>query len=98
MDKGISIIDTGYYVPENVLTNDDLSKIVDTSDEWIYPRTGIKKRHICKDETLIDMAYKASLKALNNINKEDIGIIIVGLSMHYPWHVHYFIQVISVMP
>lgn len=43
MDKGISIIDTGYYVPENVLTNDDLSKIVDTSDEWIYPRTGIKK-------------------------------------------------------
>ena len=72
MDKGISIIDTGYYVPENVLTNDDLSKIVDTSDEWIYPRTGIKKRHICKDETLIDMAYKASLKALNNINKEDI--------------------------
>ena len=56
MDKGISIIDTGYYVPENVLTNNDLSKIVDTSDEWIYPRTGIKKRHICKDETLIDMA------------------------------------------
>ncbi len=42
------------------------------------PRTGIKKRHICKDETLIDMAYKASLKALNNINKEDIGIIIVA--------------------
>ena len=39
MDKGISIIDTGYYVPENVLTNDDLSKLVDTSDEWIYPRT-----------------------------------------------------------
>ena len=56
MDKGISVIDTGYYVPENVLTNDDLSKIVDTSDEWIYPRTGIKKRHMCKDETLIDMA------------------------------------------
>ncbi len=37
MDKGIYVIDTGYYVPENVLTNDDLSKIVDTSDEWIYP-------------------------------------------------------------
>lgn len=37
MDKGISVIDARYYVPENVLTNDDLSKIVDTSDEWIYP-------------------------------------------------------------
>ena len=37
-----------------------------------------QERHICKDETLIDMAYKASLKALNNINKEDIGIIIVA--------------------
>ena len=85
MDKGISVIDTGYYVPENVLTNDDLSKIVDTSDEWIYPRTGIKKRHICKDETLIDMAYKASLKALNNINKEDIGIIIVA-TMSSPYN------------
>ena len=85
MDKGISIINTGYYVPENVLTNDDLSKIVDTSDEWIYPRTGIKKRHICKDETLIDVAYKASLKALNNINKEDIGIIIVA-TMSSPYN------------
>lgn len=85
MDKGISVIDTGYYVPGNVLTNDDLSKIVDTSDEWIYPRTGIKKRHICKDETLIDMAYKASLKALNNINKEDIGIIIVA-TMSSPYN------------
>ena len=85
MDKGISIIDTGYYVPENVQTNDDLSKIVDKSDEWIYPRTGNKKRHICKDETLIDMAYKASLKALNNINKEDIGIIIVA-TMSSPYN------------
>ena len=43
------IIGLGHYVPENVVTNDDLSKLMDTSDEWISTRTGIKKRHVVGD-------------------------------------------------
>ena len=45
-----SIIGTGKAVPEYVLTNDELSTMVETNDEWISSRTGIKRRHICKDE------------------------------------------------
>ena len=44
--SGIDILGTGCYAPSHTLSNDDLSTMVDTSDEWIYPRTGIKKRHI----------------------------------------------------
>ena len=43
--KGIHILATGHYAPKKIVTNDDLSKIVDTSDEWIYTRTGMKERH-----------------------------------------------------
>ena len=50
--RSVSIVGTGSYVPEKVLTNDDLSRMVDTSDEWITTRTGIKERRIAaKDET-----------------------------------------------
>ncbi|PYJ47579.1 MAG: 3-oxoacyl-ACP synthase, partial [Verrucomicrobia bacterium] len=60
-----SIIGTGSYVPEKILTNDDLSQIVDTSDEWIITRTGIKERRIAaKGEDTSDMATKAALKAI----------------------------------
>lgn len=60
------ITGTGSYFPEKVLTNDDLSKIVDTSDEWITARTGIKQRHISsKDEANSDMIYKAALNAID---------------------------------
>lgn len=83
--QGIKVINTGYYVPEEILTNDDLSKIVETSDEWIYPRTGIKRRHICKKEDVLDLAYKASLKAIEGIHKNDIGVIIVA-SMSSPYN------------
>ena len=59
------IIGTGSYLPEKVLTNRDLESIVDTSDEWITERTGIKRRHIAADgETASDMGLKASLAAL----------------------------------
>ncbi|HEX2083142.1 MAG TPA: 3-oxoacyl-ACP synthase, partial [Xanthomonadaceae bacterium] len=59
------IAGTGSYLPEKVLTNDDLSKIVDTSDEWIAARTGIRQRHIAAEgETTGDMAYHASVRAL----------------------------------
>ena len=76
--QGIKIINTGYQVPKHQLTNDDLSQMVDTNDEWIYSRTGIKKRHICQQETLIDLAYQASLKAIEGIDREQIGIVIVA--------------------
>jgi 3-oxoacyl-[acyl-carrier-protein] synthase-3 len=70
----------GSYVPKKVLTNEDLEKMVDTSDEWITKRTGIKTRYIAEDETTSDLAYKAALNALDraNLKKEDIDLIIVA--------------------
>jgi len=75
------IISTGSYLPKKILTNDDLSKIVETSDEWITERTGIKRRHIVAEgEMTSDLAYNASIKAIKKvgINKDDIGMIIVA--------------------
>ena len=57
---------TGSYLPEHVMTNEDLTELVDTSDEWIVSRTGIKTRRISAGETTSDLAYKAALKALEN--------------------------------
>src|SRR5919197_3829729 len=79
--RTVSIIGTGSYVPEKVLTNDDLSRIVDTSDEWITTRTGIKEPRItAKDEQTIDMATKAALKAMEQakISPKDINLILVA--------------------
>ena len=57
----------GSYLPEKVLTNEDLSKLVDTSDEWIQSRTGIRERHIAAEgETAGDLGYQAALRALSN--------------------------------
>lgn len=74
------IIGTGYYVPNNIVTNDDLSKIMDTSDEWIQERTGIKeRRHAIKGEdNTTSMGVKAALKAMENANvkPEDIDFLI----------------------
>jgi len=74
------ILGTGSYVPEKVLTNEDLKAFVDTNDEWIYTRTGIKERHIVESESTLDLAYQASLKAIEDakIHKEDIDLIIVA--------------------
>ncbi len=71
----------GYYLPEKVLTNQDLEKMVDTSDEWIRQRTGIELRHIAgEDELPSDMALKASLQALeqSQIKPEDLDFILVA--------------------
>src|SRR3954453_22243778 len=79
--RSVSIVGTGSYVPDRVLTNDDLSKIVDTTDEWITTRTGIKERRIAaKDELTSDMATKATLKALEQakISPEQIDLILVA--------------------
>jgi 3-oxoacyl-[acyl-carrier-protein] synthase-3 len=75
------IIGTGSYLPERVLTNADLEKMVDTSDEWIRSRTGIEKRHIAaEDETTCDLAEQAALNAIAASGKkpEDIDLIIVA--------------------
>jgi len=69
----------GAYVPEKILTNQDLEKMVDTSDEWIVKRTGIKERHIAaKDESTSDMAAKAAKLAIERANLEpsDIDLVV----------------------
>ena len=70
------IKDITFYVPDKILTNDDLSKLMDTSDEWISTRTGIKKRHVVGDSGLgpVDLAVKASDKLLNKLNMEKADI------------------------
>lgn len=76
-----SIVGTGSYIPQKVLTNADLEKMVDTSDEWIIARTGIKERRIVdKNEAASDLAYKASIKAMKaaNIKPEELDMIIVA--------------------
>ena len=86
---GISIKGMGYYTPENVLTNFDLEKTLDTSDEWISQMTGMKERHLsAPDEPTSALAYEASIKAINNagLKKEDVDYIIVAtVSGDYPW-------------
>ena len=75
------IIGTGGYLPEKVVTNADLEKMVDTTDEWITSRTGIKKRHLVVDgETTCDLAEKAAIGAMQaaDISKDDIDLIIVA--------------------
>ena len=63
------IIGAGSYLPEKILTNDDLSKMVDTNDEWIYTRSGIKTRHIAADyQTTSSLAVNAIKDALNKNN------------------------------
>ncbi|MDB5864891.1 MAG: ketoacyl-ACP synthase [Betaproteobacteria bacterium] len=75
------IIGTGSYLPEKVLTNRDLEKLVDTSDEWIYSRTGIRQRHVAADhENASDLALNASRRALDaaGLTPQDIDLIIVA--------------------
>lgn len=75
------ILGTGGYLPEKVLTNHDLEKIVETSDDWIASRTGIRERHIADDnEATSDLAYQASRRALDmaQIGADEIELIIVA--------------------
>lgn len=75
------ILGTGSYLPVNVRTNADLEQMVDTSDEWIVTRTGIRERRIANaDETVDMMAHQASLAALEmaDIAASDVGLIIVA--------------------
>ena len=75
------IIATGSYLPKKIVSNEDLSKIVETSDEWITERTGIKNRHIAKDDQLTsDLALEASNQALKNaqLKAQDIEMIVLA--------------------
>lgn len=73
-----SILSTGRAVPKRILTNDELCRFVDTTDEWIYTRTGIRQRHICMEESLADIAVAAAEKALAraNLTAADIDLIL----------------------
>jgi len=81
--KYARIVGTGSYLPANVVSNDELSRRVDTSDEWIRSRTGIRQRHIAEPaQTSSDLAYQASLQALAaaGIAATDLDLIIVATS------------------
>ena len=75
------IVGTGSYLPEKVLTNLDLEKLMDTSDDWIRERTGIERRHIAADgETTVDLAEHAARRALDaaGLRPEDVDFIAFG--------------------
>lgn len=81
--KRASIIGVGSYLPKKILTNLDLEKMVDTTDEWITDRTGIKERRISADnEATSDLAFEAAKKALSsaNFDPKKLELIIVGTS------------------
>ena len=77
--KEVKIIATDFAVPEHIVTNNDLSKIMDTSDDWIVTRTGIKRRHITQKENTSDLATKVAMGLLkrSRISAQDIDLIIV---------------------
>ena len=82
-NKFVRIIGTGSYLPEKVVTNFDMEKILDTTDDWIYTRVGIRERRIIDDEdTTSDLAARAAKKALEDANVDvlDIDLIIVATS------------------
>jgi 3-oxoacyl-[acyl-carrier-protein] synthase-3 len=76
---GTNILGFGHYTDDNLITNDDLAKIVETSDEWISSRTGIKSRYIATSNTS-DLATNAALKALSDsgVDKSEIELIVVA--------------------
>lgn len=75
------IVGTGGYLPERVMTNQELEKLVDTSDQWIVERTGIRERHLAADgETTCDLAEQAARQAMQmaDVGKDDIDLIIMA--------------------
>lgn len=81
--RNISIKGTSSYLPDRILTNEEISKSVNTTDEWIFNKLGIKERRISGiEDSVSEMGYKCSLSALDDagLNKEDIDMIIVATS------------------
>jgi 3-oxoacyl-[acyl-carrier-protein] synthase-3 len=77
---GSRIVALGHYQPPKVLTNDDLSKLVDTDDEWIRSRVGIRTRHIAEGESVTDLAFRAAEKALatSGFDASSIDLVVVA--------------------
>jgi len=75
---GIKIIGTGSAIPKRIVSNDELASFLDTSDEWIISKTGIKNRRVITDETINDLAAKAGKMAIERagINASDIDLVI----------------------
>ena len=81
MNKSVLMVGSGAYLPEKILTNDDLATFVDTDDGWIKQRTGIAQRHIVADgELTSDLGYRAAINALENANMtaDDIDVIVLA--------------------
>jgi len=84
--NGIRIVGTGHAVPDRIVTNDDLSRMVETNDEWIRTRTGIRERRICENETTISLAVQAAENAIRMAAetmpeeeiKNEIAVILVA--------------------
>ena len=76
------ITGTGGYLPEKVLSNKDLESLVDTTDEWIVERTGIRQRHVVEGQSACDLAEIAARRALEMAGKspEDVDLIVLGTS------------------
>jgi len=77
----VGIVGTGSYIPEKVLTNAELEKLVDTNDEWIVSRTGIKERHVVDPDTPVsELCYQAALRALEDakVSPEELDLVIVA--------------------
>ena len=90
-NRNVGILGIGTFVPEDVLTNKDLEKIVDTNDEWIVERTGIRERRISKkDVPTSELAFIAAERALANagVSIEEIDLIIVGTSSPDMFYLH----------
>lgn len=78
--SGSRIVALGHYQPPKVLSNDDLEALVDTNDEWIRSRVGVRTRHIAEGETLVDLATEAAQKALAKSGRtaDEIDLIVVA--------------------
>lgn len=75
---GVKIIGVGKCLPERVITNEEMSRYIDTTDEWIVERTGISQRHVATTETSLDLAAAAAEEALEGIDRETIDLVIVA--------------------
>ena len=77
---GVRITGLGKAVPNQVLTNEEISKMVDTSDDWIKSRTGIERRHVAVTETTNELASQAAIEALAaaGVSSDEIDLIIVA--------------------
>lgn len=75
---GVKIIGVGKCLPERAVTNDEISKYVDTNHDWIYERTGISQRHVATTERSLDLAVAAAEKALEGVDRESIGLVVLA--------------------